>query len=318
MTYADVAIAARRAFDLSIAEATQLNGGSFGSVWDVLLSDDRRVVLKCAPDPHVKLLTYEADMVGEEANYLRLAGPAAGAPTAELLYVDDEFVFMSHLPGTALSDLPAGADEQRIREESGAAIAHLHTVTGDFFGYAGARPRAANWPDAFAAIIDATLADAVAWGVVLPVPPEEISAAVAAHRDLLATITTPSLLHFDLWDGNVLAEGGHLSGLVDGERYLWGDPLVDFVSPALFRDMLDDPDHPFARGYAKVNPFTIDHGVRNRLRLYQLYLYLLMIVEYPSRGMDPADDPDRWDTLCTLVRTRVEMLLQPPDRDPRQ
>ena len=105
-----------------------------------------------------------------------------------------------------------------------------------------------------------------------------------------------------------LAADGHLTGLVDGERYLFGDPMVDFASPALFQDMLEDPDHPFLRGYDRVRPLKIDDGVRRRLWLCQLYLYLLMIVEYPSRGMVPAEDPDRWNLLCDLVRTRVALL----------
>jgi fructosamine-3-kinase len=308
LTTGDVAAAADRAFGIGIAEAAELSGGSFGSVWKARLADDRWVVLKSAPTKGAGLLTYEADMIGEEANYLRLAAPVEGAPTAELLYVDDEFLFMTPLPGGPLCDIPDHVDRTVPREESGAAIAHLHSVTGDFFGYAGDRPHAANWPDAFAAMMDAILDDAVAWGVPLPVPAESVRDAIASHRDLLAAVTTPVLLHFDLWDGNVMVHDGHLSGLVDGERYLFGDPIVDFVSPTLFRGHFDHGfDHPFARGYAQVRPFEINDGVRNRLRLYQVYLYLLMIVEYPSRGMTPVGE--RWEQLNDTVRVLMAALV---------
>ncbi len=297
LTVKDVYAAAARAFDTDMFAATELKGGSFGSVWRVDLADGRSTVLKVAPDPTAKLLTYEADMLAEEANYLRLAGPVAGMPTADLLYADDEFLFMSLLPGVPLYQIEN--DTSAIRAEAGAAIAHLHGVTGDYFGYHGDRPHAATWPDAFSAMLGTLLDDAEAWGVRLPVPREEIEAAVDVHRALLAAVTTPSLLHFDLWDGNVLTDGGRLTGLVDGERYLWGDPLVDFVSPALFRDIFETPDHPFVRGYAEVRPLVIDQSVRIRVRLYRLYLYVLMIVEYPSRGMDPTED--RHAFLCDLL-----------------
>ena len=79
--------------------------------------------------------------------------------------------------------------------------------------------------------------------------PAGIAASVERHRACLATVTRPALLHFDLWDGNVLGPDGSLTGLVDGERYLYGDPLLDLVSPALFRRIEDEPDHPFLRGY---------------------------------------------------------------------
>jgi fructosamine-3-kinase len=306
LTIDDIAAAAKTAFGIGMTDAMELSGGSFGSVWKVQLTDGRWVVLKSAPAPGVRILTYEADMVGEEANYLRLAGPAAGVPTAELLYVDDAFVFMTLLPGVGLPDLPEGVDKVRVREESGAAIARLHSVRGDFFGYAGNRPRASTWPDAFAAMMGAILDDAVAWGVPLPVPADVVRGAIAAHRDLLATVTTPVLLHFDLWDGNVLVDDGHLSGLVDGERYLFGDPLVDFVSPALFEDMFEHVDHPFVRGYSSVRPFEIDAGARHRLHLYQLYLYVLMVVEYPSRGMVMTGP--RWEQLNDIVRGLIGAL----------
>jgi hypothetical protein len=99
-----------------------------------------------------------------------------------------------------------------------------------------------------------------------------------------------------------------LSGLVDGERYLFGDPLVDFASPALFADVLDPPGHPFLLGYTSVTPLAVDDGIRRRVWLYQLYLYLIMIVEYPSRGMTPAGDPDRWALLGRLVSDLVDRL----------
>jgi Ser/Thr protein kinase RdoA (MazF antagonist) len=308
LTIEQVTDAAHKAFGVEARSATQLSGGSFGSVFRIDLLDGRAVVAKSAPEPSAGLLTYEAGMIAEEANYLRLAGPVDGVPTAELLYVDDDFVFMSLLPGVALSTMPESAATNTIREESGAALAKLHAVTGDFYGYAGPRPRGDTWPDAFAAMIEALIQDAAVWDVQLPVPADDLRSVLAANRDVLAAVTRPALVHFDLWDGNVLALDGHLSGLVDGERYFFGDPMVDFASPALFRDMTDEPEHPFLRGYRAVRPITIDAGVRRRVWLCQLYLYLLMVVEYPSRGMNPAEDPQRWDLICDLVRTRVARL----------
>jgi fructosamine-3-kinase len=296
-----------------VVHAEPFTGGSFGSVWRVDLADRGPVVLKISATPDAGLLTYERGMLAEEANYLRTAAAGAPAlPIARVLHQADDWLFMTLLPGTPLPSLPPGTDTTRVREECGAAIARLHRVTGDRFGYPGDRPSAANWPDAFAAMIDAILHDAVIWGVALPVSPDRVRAAVRAHRGLLAAVTRAAFVHFDLWDGNVLAtvdgDGTHLSGLVDGERYLFGDPLVDFASPALFADLLDPPGHPFLLGYTSLTPLAVDEGVRRRLWLYQLYLYLIMIVEYPSRGMTPGADPDRWALLGRLVTDLVDRL----------
>lgn len=304
----DVAAAARVSFGptAEVCSAEPLSGGNFGAVWRVDLADGRATVLKVGPEPDVPLLTYEADMVGAEADYLRLV--AAGAPevpTPRLLHQTDDWLFMTLVPGIAMPSLPPGVATAQVRFESGAAIARVHAITGPKFGYTGPRPSAPTWPEAFAGSVDAILDDAVTWRVPVPFAPAEVRSVVAAHRDLLATVTTPALLHFDLWDGNVLATvdaGGtaHLSGLVDGERYLYGDPLLDFASPALFRDVLEHPDDPFVRGYASVSPLHIDEGARRRLWLYQLYLYLVMMIEFPSRGLSPVAEAGLWSRLTEL------------------
>ncbi|SCF11300.1 Phosphotransferase enzyme family protein [Micromonospora haikouensis] len=97
--------------------------------------------------------------------------------------------------------------------------------------------------------------------------------------------------------------GDRMCGLVDGERYLWGDPLLDLVSPLLFRRAENEPDHPFLRGWraAGGHPAAFDPAARVRLGLYRLHLYLLMIVEMPSRGMTGENASGRSALLVELL-----------------
>ena len=311
---AEVAAAVRAAFgDTAIASAARLPGGSFGTAWRVDLADGRRTVLKIGPDPAARILVYERGMLAAEAEYLRLVAKGAPeVPGPRLLYEGPDWLFMTWIPGTPLPDLPDGADTAPAREQAGAAIARLHGVTGGYFGYAGDRPRADNWADAYAGMIDALVEDAAAWGVELPVPAAELSAVIDRHRPLLTTVTTPVLLHFDLWDGNVLAtvrDGvARLDGLVDGERYLFGDPMIDFASPWMLRDIFAEPDHPFVRGYQSVRPFPVDDDTLRRYAFAQLYLYLVMVVEVPSRGMDAEQERWRREVCGGLVRELVTQL----------
>jgi aminoglycoside phosphotransferase (APT) family kinase protein len=99
-------------------------------------------------------------------------------------------------------------------------------------------------------------------------------------------VTTPVLVHFDLWDGNILVEsssaGRRISALIDAERAFWGDPLAEFVSLALFADI--EQDTAFLRGYrAAGGMVTFDFAARRRLSLYRAYLYLIMWVEAVPR-----------------------------------
>jgi fructosamine-3-kinase len=192
-------------------------------------------------------------------------------------------------------------------------------VTGPRFGYPGGRVHGSTWAEAFTAMVDELLDDGLRWAVELPAPAERIRRLVARHTGLLDQVTRPALVHFDLWDGNVLALPGpdgtaRLTGLVDGERYLFGDPLVDLVAPALFHRIEEDPRHPFLIGYAgrPGPPAWLDAAARRRLALYRMHLYLLMTVEMPSRGMTGPDDRPRYDLVTRLLDEELTVLGRPP------
>lgn len=106
------------------------------------------------------------------------------------------------------------------------------------------------------------------------------------HEPLLEPVTTPVLVHFDLWDGNILLDGGRVSGIVDAERAFWGDPVAEFVSLTLFREL----DTPLAEGYRTAGgPAPFDLPARRRLALYRVYLDLIMLVEMTPRKDDDAE-----------------------------
>lgn len=280
---------------VTVRSCAPLSGGGFAAVWRVALSDGREVVLKVGPDPQTRLLRYERGMLAAEARVLRRA--AGVLPVAPVLAADDRWLFTGLLPGEPLD---RAEDTATAREDLGAVIAGLHRIGGDRFGYDAGRTGGSTWPDAFGAIVEDLLADAVDWAVDLPVPAPTIRALLDRHHDALARVRRPALLWFDLWDGNALVAPDpdgrlRLTGLVDGERYLHGDPLFDFVSPLLNfagpRPWHAVDGHPFTRGYG-----AVEHDAR-RLALYQLHLLLVMTVEAPSRGITRAGSPRRYAWL---------------------
>jgi aminoglycoside phosphotransferase (APT) family kinase protein len=290
----EVAEYARATFDVDVADCAELTGGGYAAVWRVDLVDGRTAVLKVAPPPGVGLLRYEHDLVAAEAAYFDLVHDRLGdVPLPRVLARGDDWLFTTYLPGTALT---VTAAPDAVREQLGALLARVHSITGPYFGYTGSRAHGDTWPVAFAAIVDDLLADAADWGVALPWPADRIREAVDRHADVLADVDRPALLHFDVWDGNVLASAGTLTGLVDGERYLYGDPLVDFVVP-----LLSGPadGHPFVTGYGAV----LDRRAKRRLALYRMHLCLLMVAEMPSRGMTAESHPRRWGMLESALST---------------
>jgi aminoglycoside phosphotransferase (APT) family kinase protein len=205
---------------------------------------------------------------------------------------DVPFVLMTHLPGVTWWSAADGMEERerdRLRESLGRMVARLHGVAGPGFGYPSRSTGApaGRWAEAFAAMTGAVLDDAERYGAWLPRPAARVRAALAAATPLLAEVTTPALVHFDLWPGNVLVDGPagrrEISGLIDGERMFWGDPLADFASLSLFAaDAERDP--AFLAGYGAGGGRTVfDAGALRRIALYRCYLYLIMLVEVVPR-----------------------------------
>ncbi|WTW93984.1 aminoglycoside phosphotransferase family protein [Streptomycetaceae bacterium NBC_01309] len=295
----DALVAASFGPDALPAPGVEATEGMYNTVFRVTLADGTAAILKAAPAPDTPRLTYERDILRTEALFLSRAADLPGVPAPRVLatgyartLVAGDFVFMTALPGEPLDKVGADlapAEAAVVRRDLGRIVAALHTVHGDAFGYPQADAPAARWSDAFLGMVEAVLADADRLGADLTRPAGEILAAVKRNVGLLDAVGTPVLVHFDLWDGNVLvvrdAEGGgaRVGGVIDAERAFWGDPAADFVSLALFGDI--EGDGEFLAGYQEAGgPVAFTPAVRRRIRMYRVYLYLIMLTEGSTRG----------------------------------
>ncbi len=286
-----------------VVDREQLAGGTFNTVFRVRRPSGPGLVVKLAPGSGVPVLSYERDLLATEARFYELAREAVGVPVPAVLPPTHGGVpagghlVMTACPGVdwhASGDRIDDRQRRRLRAELGRHVAALHGVTGTAFGYPALPfgPLRAGWREAFSDMVDAVLADADRFGVPLPEPSDRIRELFAAHGAVLDEVTTPSLVHFDLWDGNILVEGAgsdapRIGGLIDAERAFWGDPLADFVSLALFDDIRRDD--AFLAGYRSAGgSVTFDAAARRRLTLYRSYLHLIMWVEAVPRGYDAA------------------------------
>jgi aminoglycoside phosphotransferase (APT) family kinase protein len=282
-----------------VVASRRLRGGTFNACWGVTMADGAEAVLKVAPPPELPLLRYEQDLLRTEADFYARAG-AAGVPVPGVLHADfgrrliaSDWLLVTKVPGASLHALRrrlSRAERERVRRELGRAAARSGTIRGARFGYAapGTGTQAARWRDAFASIVGILLDDAARYGVRLPRPRAELEALVAAHAPALDAVVEPRLVHFDLWDGNVFvargAGGVRLSGILDGERAFWGDPLAEMASLALFGEIEERAAllAGWAEELARAPVFTGEE--RARISLAQLYLYLIMWVEMAPRG----------------------------------
>jgi aminoglycoside phosphotransferase (APT) family kinase protein len=200
-------------------------------------------------------------------------------------------MLMERLPGRALSDAPSVAARygDRVLAQVGEALRQIHALRADAYGYLGAhRPMApqTTWWAAFRTMWHALLDDVVRAGGYSAAEGDALRALLDRHRDCFDRPVPASLLHMDVWSQNILVdERGALTGLVDFDRALWGDPEIEFA----VLDYCGISEPAFWRGYGMGrDPRAGSAEAHVRQRFYLLYEVQKYIAIHLWRRDDPA------------------------------
>ena len=289
-----IAQMAERAFGVSLASSgdavTEMTDGWFNAVYNVGLSDGRETVLKIAPPANARLMTYETNLIATEVGAMRLVRTNRAVPVPEIYAFDDTrtlcdapYFFMEKLAGENLEHAKASLTQEaqaRIRFEIGEIMRKINAFSGDYFGYPGnPELRAGDWRSAFLKIMDSVLADGQARGVDYGIALPDLRGVIENHAPVLDEVRAPRLVHWDGWDMNFFVRDERITGLVDFERALWADPLME----AQFRPFGGTFANDVFRGYGK-SSFTPSE--ERRCALYTLHLGLVMITECAYRNYD--------------------------------
>jgi fructosamine-3-kinase len=224
----------------AVVRTAALHGGDIGEVVRAELADGSTVVIKST--------SYDAHL---EAEGLRALADA-GAPVPEVLAVDPRRLVMSHVSGPA--------DWAGL----GTALAHVHGRTAERFGWhrdnvIGPLPQrnawTRCWPEFFVEQRLVPYLDDLP-----PATATRLERAMAGPlEEVIDHDATASLVHGDLWTGNVV-EG---RWLIDPAVH-HADREVDLAMLALF----GDAPAAFHRAYAEAAP--LDPGWERRRPALQL------------------------------------------------
>ncbi|WP_027173356.1 fructosamine kinase family protein [Methylobacterium sp. 10] len=225
-----------------LARAEPVSGGSLSGLVRIVLDDGSASIVKDGPDPLA------------EAGMLR-AIHAAGIPAPEVFAADARTLVIEPLPaagGNADTDL-------------GRVVGRLHAVTGDRYGWHGDYAFGAvridnngseDWPGFWAE--RRLLCHAPHLDAALRRRIEDLAARLPGR---LPARPRPALLHGDLWSGNILTDGGRVSGLIDPACY-HGHAEVDLAMLSLF----GAAGPAFREAYGEAEP-----GLAERRAIYQLW-----------------------------------------------
>ena len=277
--------------------ATEMSHGWFNVAYRLDLADGRRVVLKIAPPPAVEVMTYERDMMAGEVAALRLIRERTGVPVPEVHrydttheLVDADWFVMDFIEGDNLGivkDSLAPDDYRDYLRLMGAANRELNAIPGSGFGRFNAE-LFPTWREAFGRILADVVADGERRGVDLGWDYAEVRRVIREQEHHLDAVERPVFCEWDLWESNMIVRDGRLSGIIDHERAFWGDPIME-AGVLAGGEARDGATTPYLEGYGR-GPLTDEELARRRL--YDLHLFLIMVIETVYRGHTTTDQLD--------------------------
>lgn len=287
----------------------KLGNGWYNAAYVVRLRDGERAVLKIAPPTHVEVMTYERRAMATEVAALRLIREHTTVPVPEVHFHDDsrelcdaEWFFMSHIDAEDLGEARAALSPAAYaahREQLGAANRLLNEIKGERFGPLLHGPHGTRWREVFCAMVEDVLRDGERRRVDIGWDYDAVRALFAERGECLEEVTQPVFVSWDLWDPNVMVRDGALVGLIDHERPLYGDPLMEAGFAGAVEAEVAPETRAFLRGYGR-GPLTATE--RERRRLYTVHLLLIMVIETVFRGhTDPSQYESSKARLATLL-----------------
>lgn len=259
--------------DAQIVGTRPLAGGDIADVSRLTLSDDRSVVAK---RPRMD----QPDTTAVEAMMLKHLKKHSPLPVPDVLYQAKGVLILSYIPHAGVSDRAAAA-----RDVAG-HVAALHAVrpkkgNRPFYGlekdtYIGPLPQqnkpADNWCDFFTDNrLLAMAGTATRTGKLPAATMKRVEELAALLPDMLAATPPSSLLHGDLWAGNMLIDGDRAAGFID-PAISYGHAEMDLA----FIDLMGGLDPVFFDAYQDAAP--IEHGFfEERMAIYQLWPLLVHV-----------------------------------------
>ena len=255
---------------------------------------DGELVLRIAPPDDAGFLFYERRMMAQEPEIHALLRGRTTVPVARILAYDDsrtlidrDYLLMERLPGRPLTEARVtGPLYAHILHQVGGYLQQMHALTAERYGYLGAHhpmePQA-SWWEAFVVMWNSILNDIVAAGGYTAEEAAFMRQLLRTYRSSFDRSVPASLLHMDVWHQNILVDAqGTVTGLVDLDRALWGDPEIEFA----VLDYCGISKPAFWKGYGKSRDASSE--ARIRARFYLLYEVQKYIVIRLLRRDDPA------------------------------
>lgn len=259
-----------------VADMRPLSGGSVATVMGVRLVGGTEVAAK------IGTAGSRLDLEGRMLTELRTR---SALPVPDVLAAAPDLLVMTRIESDGGRITPA------VERDAAHHLAALHDITAPAFGFpfdtligglAQSNPETGAWRDFFRDARLLHMARAARdEGRIDGVLVARIEHLCANLDRYIPAESTPSLLHGDMWTGNVLVRRGRLAGFVDPACY-FGDAEIELAFATLFGTF----GEAFFETYATLRPFDRAGFFEVRRDLYNLYPLLVHVRLFGGHYVD--------------------------------
>ncbi|MDF2887446.1 MAG: aminoglycoside phosphotransferase [Lacrimispora sp.] len=269
----------------------ELTEGYFNVAYKISLEHAPSCILKIAPPKDALVMSYEKNIMMSEVLAMHTVKEQSDVPAAKVLFYDDTlslihapYFFMEILEGASFHSILSSLSpdvQSALRTEAGTLNRKINCIKGSKFGYLGQPSLQGNdWFQVFSNMIKLAFSDGERLSIDLKISKKQLFENLERSKELFDDIKTPVLVHWDLWDGNIFVKDNQITGLIDWERSLWADPLMEVG----FRTYGSDRD--FYKGYGIER---LSEKEYLRALWYDVYTMLLVSQECDYRQYDTRD-----------------------------
>lgn len=272
---------AQKAFpDKQITEIKELTEGMCNVTYDIAFGDGSESILKISAKDRSGNTSNEVNLMQAEVNAMRLVAGKCSCKVADVQYYDTSntvcdgnYFFMEKLPGDNFFLIRESLSEEEIagiHKEIGKISKELSNVQNPEFGFLGDEIRYATLFDFVKQMLSNLISDAEKRDIDIVYDKQTFLNQFEKDKSAFVAVKQASLVHWDMWEGNVFVKDGHVSGIIDWERALWGEPFMDD------RFRMHNRGQDFLEGFGQTS-FSEDE--LKRMRWYDIILYLTMMIE---------------------------------------
>jgi len=272
-------------------EVKRLHGGACYAV--MRLRFDRpphEAVVKLDIDP-------ENDGFARERRHLDYVHRRTGFPAPEIYFEDNScrqvpwrFLLLEALPGVNLASAGLSPTEQaEIDRELADTLLELHSHTRETFGEVDRSGGSPRWTDIFLPKLADLRQDMN--GRFPRATLSDLDEALRPAEETLADFGPPTLVHGDVWAGNIVVverqDGWHLSGIVDLPALQYADVEYELA----YLQAWETVTPAFFDRYTAARPLRPGYDVRRmfyHLHTYMLHVWLFEEDQYRRRVADTA------------------------------